>query len=72
MGKILDVFEVFLGVFEKDRENNARKGLFTGNLTFLSVPAGGHFFKFFGPPGPYDFPGKVNKIIRTGDFIPII
>ena len=25
---------------------------------------------FCGPPGPYDFPGKISKIFRTGDFSP--
>ena len=26
------------------------------------------FFQFmFGPPGPYDFPGKKSRILRTGD-----
>ena len=32
---------------------------------------GGIFSIFFFPPGPYAFPGKMSKIIRTGDFSPI-
>ena len=32
------------------------------------VPAGGHFYNFFGPPGPYDFPAKK----RAKLFVPVI
>ena len=43
----------------------------SGNSIFVLVPAGGHFFStFFGPLGPYDFPGKTSKIVRTSDFSP--
>ena len=41
-----------------------------GNESFVPVPAGGHLFVFFWPPGPCDFPGEVSKMIRTGDFSP--
>ena len=35
-----------------------------GNRTFEPVPAGRHFSKIFGPPGPYGCPGKINKIVH--------
>ena len=43
-----------------------------GNYIFVPVSAGRHFYNFFSASsGPYDFPGKISKIIHTSDLLPI-